>query len=151
MNETSSMIYYVAVIRGNEAGGYEIGFPDFSGVVARHRQLKRALSQAEVVLFHHVSAMRAAKRKVPLPRRVDEILADPAAAERMREGAITVVPLLPSHIQEKEEAEANPLWGRLSGNPLLRYLDRPLFHYETFCRLRLFAAGIEHQPLMGDV
>ncbi|MDY0883307.1 type II toxin-antitoxin system HicB family antitoxin [Dongia soli] len=145
------MIYYVAVIRGDQLGGYEIGFPDFPGLSVRHPQLKKALSQAEILLFRHVSAMRAKNRKVPLPRRVDEILAEPAAADKLREGAITVVPLLPSHIHGKEEAEVNPLCGPLSGNPLLRYLDRPLFRYETFCRLRAFTAGVEHEPLMGDM
>lgn len=145
------MIFYVAVIRGDEAGGYQIGFPDFPDVIASHPQLDKALSLAEVNLFRHVSAMRAEDRRVLLPRRVEEILADTDAAEMLQEGAITVVALLPPHIQEKEEADIHPLWNRRPGNPLLRYLDRPSFQYKSFCRLRLLAARIEHQPLMSDM
>jgi predicted RNase H-like HicB family nuclease len=115
------MLYYVAVVRGDEAGGYEIAFPDFPGVSASHPQLDKALSQAEINLFRHVSALRADDRKVPLPRSVDEILADASAADMLREGAITVVPLLPSPADD--EIEINPLHRRQPGNPLLRYLD----------------------------
>lgn len=85
---------YVAMVHKEEDTGYGVSFPDFPGCIAAGDTLTEALVDAANALAFHVAGMREDDEPIPIPRELDEIVADPELVED-REGAfLTLVPLI---------------------------------------------------------
>ncbi|SFY23200.1 Predicted nuclease of the RNAse H fold, HicB family [Paracoccus pantotrophus] len=85
---------YVAFLHTDEAGGFGISFPDFPGAISDGDTVEQAIQRGEQALAFHVQGMREDGLEVPVPRSVDDILADPDLAEWREDAQIAHVALI---------------------------------------------------------
>ena len=85
---------YVSFIHQDDAG-YGISFPDLPGCVSVGDSVDAAVHRGCEALAFHVEGLRHDGERIPPPRSIDAIKADPALAD-WREGAdLVLIPLLP--------------------------------------------------------
>ena len=84
---------YVSFIHRDDAG-YGVSFPDFPGCVSVGDSVDDAVRRGCEALAFHVEGLRYDGERIPLPRSIDSIKADPELAD-WREGAgLVLIPLL---------------------------------------------------------
>ncbi|MDE0242672.1 MAG: type II toxin-antitoxin system HicB family antitoxin [bacterium] len=84
---------YVSFIHQDDAG-YGISFPDFPGCVSVGDSVDAAVRLGCEALAFHVEGLRNDGERIPPPRSIDAIKADPELAD-WREGAdLVLIPLL---------------------------------------------------------
>ena len=84
---------YVSFIHQDDAG-YGISFPDFPGCVSVGDSVDDAVQSGCEALAFHVEGLRNDGERIPPPRSIDVIKADPELAD-WREGAdLVLIPLL---------------------------------------------------------
>ena len=84
---------YVSFIHRDDAG-YGVSFPDFPGCVSVGDSIDDAIQQGCEALAFHVEGLRVDGERIPPPRSIDAIKADPELAN-WREGAdLVLIPLL---------------------------------------------------------
>lgn len=86
---------YVAFVHRGKGGACGVSFPDFPGCTAVEGSLDRALDGAAHALRLYVEDMVADGERVPPPRAIDDIRADPEYAAELADAVVTLVPLLP--------------------------------------------------------
>ena len=85
---------YVAFIHGDTDPGLGISFPDFPGCVSVGDTIDEAIRSGTEALAFHIEGMIQDEERIPEPRSVQDIEADPDLAQ-WREGAIIcIVPLI---------------------------------------------------------
>ena len=85
---------YVAFIHGDTDPGLGISFPDFPGCVSVGDTMDEAIRSGTEALAFHIEGMIQDEERIPEPRSVQDIEADPDLAQ-WREGAIIcIVPLI---------------------------------------------------------
>lgn len=85
---------YVAFVHKEPDTVYGVSFPDVPGCISAGDTLDEATRNAVEALALHIRWMEADGDPVPMPRTLDEIIADPDLAED-REGAmLAVIPLV---------------------------------------------------------
>ena len=84
---------YVSFIHRDDAG-YGVSFPDFPGCVSVGDSIDDAVRLGREALAFHVEGLRADGERIPPPRSIDAIKADPELAD-WREGAdLVLIPLV---------------------------------------------------------
>ena len=84
---------YVGFIHRDDAG-YGVSFPDFPGCVSVGDSVDDAVRLGREALAFHVEGLRADGERIPPPRSIDAIKADPELAD-WREGAdLVLIPLV---------------------------------------------------------
>ena len=84
---------YVSFIHRDDAG-YGVSFPDFPGCVSVGDSVDDAVRRGCEALAFHVEGLSDNGERIPLPRSIDSIKADPELAD-WREGAdLVLIPLL---------------------------------------------------------
>ena len=84
---------FVSFIHRDDAG-YSVSFPDFPGCVSVGETIDDAVHQGCEALAFHVEGLRNDRERIPPPRSIDAIKADPEFAD-WREGAdLVLIPLL---------------------------------------------------------
>ena len=84
---------YVSFIHRDDAG-YGVSFPDFPGCVSVGDSVDEAVHRGCEALAFHVEGLRDDGERIPPPRSIDAIKADPELAG-WREGAdLVLIPLL---------------------------------------------------------
>ena len=84
---------YVSFIHRDNAG-YGVSFPDFPGCVSVGDSVDDAVHRGCEALAFHVEGLRDDGERIPQPRSIDAIKADPELAD-WREGAdLVLIPLL---------------------------------------------------------
>ena len=84
---------YVSFIHRDDAG-YGVSFPDFPGCVSVGDTLDDAIRNGCEALAFHVEGLSADGARVPAPRLIDTIKADPELADWRRDAGIVLIPLL---------------------------------------------------------
>ncbi|MDE0444170.1 MAG: type II toxin-antitoxin system HicB family antitoxin [Gammaproteobacteria bacterium] len=84
---------YVSFIHRDDAG-YGVSFPDFPGCVSVGDTLDDAVRNGCEALAFHVEGLSADGSRVPAPRSIDAIKADPELADWRRDADIVLIPLL---------------------------------------------------------
>ncbi|MDE0193793.1 MAG: type II toxin-antitoxin system HicB family antitoxin [Gammaproteobacteria bacterium] len=84
---------YVSFIHRDDAG-YGVSFPDFPGCVSVGDTLDDAIRNGCEALAFHVEGLSADGARVPAPRLIDAIKADPELADWRRDADIVLIPLL---------------------------------------------------------
>ena len=84
---------YVSFIHRDDAG-YGVSFPDFPGCVSVGDTLDDAVRNGCEALAFHVEGLSADGARVPAPRLIDAIKADPELADWRRDADIVLIPLL---------------------------------------------------------
>ena len=86
-------MHYVSFIHRDDAG-YGVSFPDFPGCVSAGDSVDDAVHRGCEALAFHVEGLRDDGERIPPPRSIDAIKADPEFAD-WREGAdLLLIPLL---------------------------------------------------------
>ena len=72
---------YIALVHKDERTSYGVSFPDVPGCISAGDTLDEALANATEALAGHLALMRADGDKIPQPRSVEAIKADPDLAD----------------------------------------------------------------------
>jgi predicted RNase H-like HicB family nuclease len=87
---------YVAFIHAGKKMSWGLHFPDFPGCVTAESDLDRLVDSAAEALRFHVEGMSEDGEKIPEPRSLSEIRADPAFADEIHDAMAVLIPLLPA-------------------------------------------------------
>jgi predicted RNase H-like HicB family nuclease len=88
------MSRYIALVDG-KAGAYGVVVPDLPGCTSAGKTTDEALRKAVEAVRLWAEDARADGEKLPRPRSLEALRADPAVAEALAEGAaVAIVPLL---------------------------------------------------------
>src|SRR5882672_3567050 len=71
------MRHYIALIRKIPESDFGVEFPDFTGCVTAGSTLDQALARAPEALALHAAGMIEDGQKLPAPRSLEEIMAEP--------------------------------------------------------------------------
>ena len=85
---------YIAFVHKEPDSCYGVSFPDVPGCTSAGDTLDEALTNAVDALSGQVHIMEADGDKIPAPRSLEEIAADPSASEDMQSAIIAAVPLV---------------------------------------------------------
>jgi predicted RNase H-like HicB family nuclease len=85
---------YTAFIHKDLDSDFGVSFPDVPGCIAVGTTMEEALQSAAEALAFHVDGMEQDGDPVPVPRTLEEILADPALAEDRVGAVLASVPLV---------------------------------------------------------
>ena len=80
-------MFYIAFIHSDTDPGYGISFPDFPGCVSAGDTIDEAIQSGAKALAFHIEGMIQDGEKIPEPRSLQDVQADPSLAE-WREGAV---------------------------------------------------------------
>ena len=84
---------YVSFIHRDDAG-YGVSFPDFPGCVSVGDTVDEAVRHACDALAFHVDGLREDGERIPSPRSIDAIKADPELDDWRHGADIVLIPLL---------------------------------------------------------
>ena len=85
---------YTAFIHKAPDTDYGVSFPDLPGCIAVGETIELAIESATEALAFHIEGMEEDGDKVPAPRSLDDILADPGLAEDREDAVLASVPLI---------------------------------------------------------
>lgn len=85
---------FIAFVHKEPDSCYGVSFPDVPGCTSAGDTLDEALANAIDALSGHIRMMQADGDTLPSPRTLEEISADPVAAEDMKGAIISAVPLV---------------------------------------------------------
>ena len=85
---------FIAFVHKEPDSCYGVSFPDVPGCTSAGDTLDEALANAVDALSGHIRMMQADGDPLPAPRSLEEISADPEAAEDMQGAIISAVPLV---------------------------------------------------------
>lgn len=68
---------YIAIIHKDTDSEFGVSFPDFPGCVTAGKALEDAKNMAIEVLAFHIEGMVEDKETIPVPRSLDDAMADP--------------------------------------------------------------------------
>ena len=85
---------YVALVHAGKRRTYGVSFPDFPGCIAAEAGFEGAVESAARALRFHVEGMIEDGEKIPEPRSLEQIQADPEFAEELEGAVVALVPLL---------------------------------------------------------
>ena len=68
---------FVALIRQEPDGGYQLTFPDLPDVTVQGETLEQARVRAQYALYFHLGGLMAAGEAIPEPLSLEAIEADP--------------------------------------------------------------------------
>lgn len=84
---------YVSFIHRDDAG-FGVSFPDFPGCVSVGGTVDDAVRYGSEALAFHVEGLLQDGERIPAPRTIDAIKADPELAEWRRGADFVLIPLL---------------------------------------------------------
>lgn len=85
---------FIAFVHKEPDSCYGVSFPDVPGCTSAGDTLDDALANAVDALSGHIRMMQADGDPLPTPRSLEDISADPLAAEDMQGAIISAVPLV---------------------------------------------------------
>ena len=86
---------YIALVHAGKRRTYGVSFPDIPGCIAAEAGFEAAVESAAQALRFHVEGMIEDGEKIPEPRSLEQIRADPEFAEELEGAVVALVPLLP--------------------------------------------------------
>ena len=87
-------MHYVALIHKDPGSAYGVSFPDLPGCYSAGDTLDEATRNATEGLGAFVRWMESDGDPIPMPRGPDEIIDDPALAERREGATLVLIPLI---------------------------------------------------------
>ena len=118
------MTYYVAYIRKDVDSGFGVEFPDLPGCFSAGATVEEALAMAEDALAGHLSVLIEHGDKVPAPRSIDQLLADPERGEALAVLVLADPDLHKPRACQCEPVAVTPETDRRAGNQSLTLLRR---------------------------
>lgn len=77
------MTYYVAYIRKDPDSDFGVEFPDLPGCFSAGSTVDEALVMAKDALVGHLSVLLDHGDPIPVPRNIDQLLADPRRGDAL--------------------------------------------------------------------
>ncbi len=84
------MVSYIAVVHKDPGSDFGISFPDFPGCITAGDTIDQAKNMAQKALPFHIKGMLEDGEKIPVPSRLEEIMADPEYADAVAFLVITI-------------------------------------------------------------
>ena len=84
------MASYIAVIHKDPDSDFGISFPDFPGCITAGATIDEAKNMAYKALPFHIKGMLEDSEKIPVPSRLEEIMADPDYADAVAFLVVTI-------------------------------------------------------------
>ncbi len=84
------MASYIAVVHKDPGSDFGISFPDFPGCITAGDTIDQAKNMAQKALPFHIKGMLEDGEKIPVPSRLEEIMADPEYADAVAFLVITI-------------------------------------------------------------
>jgi len=75
------MASYIAVIHKDPDSDFGVCFPDFPGCITAEATIDKVKNMAHKALSFHIKGMLEDGEKIPIPSRLEEIMADPDYAD----------------------------------------------------------------------
>ena len=85
---------YVAFIHTDNGSGFGISFPDFPGCVSNGDTIDEAVHRGAEALAFHMEGMIQDGEKIPAPRSLEDIEAEPGLAEWRQGATVCFVPVI---------------------------------------------------------
>lgn len=87
-------MHYIAFIHKDGDSSFGISFPDFPGCISAGDTFEKTMQQGREALSFHAEGLLEDGAPLPLPRSLDNVMADASLDEWRDEAAIAFVPLL---------------------------------------------------------
>ncbi|MBW1782978.1 MAG: type II toxin-antitoxin system HicB family antitoxin [Deltaproteobacteria bacterium] len=77
------MANYIAIVHKDPKSDFGVSFPDFPGCITAGKNIDEAKDMAQEALTLHIQGMIEEGEKLPVPSKLEEIMADPDFADAM--------------------------------------------------------------------
>ncbi len=93
------MTNYFAVIHKDQTTDYGASFPDFPGCITAGKSIDELKKLSAEALTGHVETMREFGEKIPLPSKMDQIIADPDYTDAFAYLVVTIPDVKPKTVK----------------------------------------------------
>ena len=93
------MASYIAVIHKDPDSDFGVSFPDFPGCITAGATIDEVKDMAHKALPFHIKGMLEDGEKIPVPSRLEEIMADPDYADAVAFLVVTIPDLKPRAVR----------------------------------------------------
>ncbi len=97
------MTHYIAIIEDEDGKATGVWFPDLPGCFSAGDKLDDALTNAQEALALYAQSVGKDGRRLPRPRTLSELKADPDVASDLRDHMVALIPLNPGVLRPAAE------------------------------------------------